>query len=145
MKNEVVKVAYARLDPVTAIVGPPGVPDSQLGSPNIYGARYSNQRLWPYWKLVERQGLQSTRHMIVLTLFAVKRFERDTGRLPKTLTELIPKYFTDLPKDPCNGQSLGYDATRGIIWSVGMDFNDANGHLTNVPLSDGYEPTVSVK
>jgi hypothetical protein len=145
LKNEVVKVPYARTQPLNAIVGPQGMPQGNLGSPNISGNRYANQRLWSYGKLVERQGLQSTRHIIVLTLFATRRFIADTGRAPKTLSELVPKYFTDLPIDPCNGQALSYDPLRGLIWSVGMDFSDAGGHLSSVPLSDGYEPTVSIK
>jgi hypothetical protein len=75
----------------------------------------------------------------------VRRFSADTGRLPKTLSELVPKYFTDLPKDPYNGEPLNYDPTRGLIWSVGMDFKNSGGHLTALPLSDIYEPTLSVK
>lgn len=145
LKNEVVKVPYARSYPLVAVIGPPGMPDAHLGSPNITGRRYANERLWSYGRLVERQGLQITRHQLVLALFGVRRFVADTGRLPKTLSELTPHYFTELPIDPCNGEPLHYDPVRGIIWSVGMDWTDAGGHLTNMPLSDGYEPTVSVK
>ncbi len=145
MKNEVIKVPFARINTLASIIGPSGIPDGSLGSPNISGVRYANQRLWSYSGLVDRQGLQSARHVVVLTLFAVRRFSADTGRLPKTLSELVPKYFTDLPKDPYNGEPLNYDPTRGLIWSVGMDFTNAGGHLTTLPLSDAYEPTVSVK
>jgi hypothetical protein len=145
MKNEVIKVPYARSNTMAAIIGPKGIPDGSLGSPNISGVRYANQRLWSYSDLVDWQGLQSARHVVVLTLFAVRRFSADTGRLPKTLSELVPKYFTDLPKDPYNGEPLNYDPTRGLIWSVGMDFKNSGGHLTALPLSDIYEPTLSVK
>lgn len=145
LKNEVVKAPSARILPLASIVGPPGIPDARLGSPNVKGKRYANERLWSYGRLVEHQGLQAARHQLVLALFGVRRFVADTGRLPKTLSELVPHYFADLPVDPCNGEPLHYDAAAGILWSVGMDFTNQGGHLTNIPLSDGYEPTVSVK
>lgn len=145
LSNEMFNVPYARTDPLGGIIGPAGtVPDRDF-SPNAHGLRYAHQRLWSYGQLVERQGLQMARHRVVLSFFTVKRFAQDKGRLPQALAELVPAYFTELPVDPYSGKALGYDATRGLLYSAGVDVHDAGGHLTSTPLADPAEPTVSVK
>ncbi len=145
LENELADAPYARFDPLKDIIGPGGQAEGSAFSPNARGLTHAHQRLWPYGHLVDRQGLQSTRHLIVLTQFAVRRYAQDHGRLPRLLTDLVPEYFTDLPTDPYSGKPLVYDATRGLLYSVGIDVRDAGGHLTKVPLEDGAEPTVSVK
>lgn len=141
----VLSAPYARIDPLNAIIGQPGQIEGGLYGPNSRGQRYAHKRLWSYSQLVERQGLQSARHLVVLTLFAVRRYERDTGNFPKLLGDLVPGYFTELPNDPYSGKPLCYDPARGLIYSVGTDVQDSGGNLTHIPLSNSKEPTVSVK
>lgn len=144
-EDEVLSAPYARIDPLHAIIGQQGQLDGHALSPNAHGQRYAHQRLWTYGQLVERQGLQSARHLIVLTLFAVRRYEQDRGHPPKVLSDLVPGYFTELPNDPYSGKPLNYDVARGLIYSVGTDVRDNGGALTHIPLSDSREPTVSIK
>lgn len=144
-QDEVLSAPYARIDPLNAIIGHPGQIEGNAIGPNVRGQRYAHQRLWSYSQLIDRQGLQSARHLVVLTLFAVRRYTRDHGHPPKLLNDLVPAYFTELPSDPYSGKPLCYDAARGLIYSVGADVRDAGGNLTHIPLSDGLEPTVSIQ
>jgi hypothetical protein len=145
LRGEVTKTPYARIDPVTTLIGAQGSPLTTLLNPNRSGITHANQRIWPYALLVDRQGLQSARHLLVLTAFAIRRYALDHGSLPQTLSDLLPNYFNDLPKDPFNGEPLHYDAARGLLYSVGQDYRDSGGHVGTTPLSDSYEPTLSVK
>ena len=131
--------------PIASWIGPPNSPLTTLTSPNRSGINLANQRIWPYAMLVERQGLQSALHVVVLTQFAIRRFAMDHGTLPLTLSDLMPNYLRDLPKDPYNGEPLHYDAQRGVLYSIGQDYKDDGGRIGNTPLSDAFEPTAQVK
>ncbi len=131
--------------PIASWIGPPNSPLTTLTSPNRSGITHANQRIWPYAMLVERQGLQSARHVVVLTQFAIRRCAMDHGKLPQTLSDLMPNYLRDLPKDPYNGEPLHYDAQRGVLYSIGQDYKDDGGRIGNTPLSDAFEPTAQVK
>lgn len=145
LRNEVVKAPYARVPSLMPLVGAAGSPVAIIGSPNVTGARVANERLWAYAQLVERQGLQSARHTLVLTLFGVRRFAAERGRFPLALNELIPGCFRELPVDPFSGKPIIFNAERALIYSVGIDGADKGGHLTSVPLGDMLEPTISAK
>ena len=106
---------------------------------------YANQRLWPYAQLLENHALQRTRHLLVLTLFAVRSYGANQNRAPMALADLKPLYFTSLPVDPFSGESLGYDSARGLIFSVGLDYKSEKGHPLPIPMADPYEPTVSIR
>jgi hypothetical protein len=145
LKNEVMRPPYSWTDHLVHVVGPAGRPIESPGSPNYAGCRYANQRLWPYAQLMENHALQRTRHLLVMTLFAIRSYGADKGRAPGTLSDLIPRYFTSLPFDPFSGKPLGYDAPKGLVFSVGLDLKSDGGHLLPVPMSDPYEPTVSIR
>jgi hypothetical protein len=145
LKSEVMKLPYAWVDHLVHVVGPTGRPLDSSGTPNYAGCLYANQRLWPYSQLLENHALQRTRHLLVLTLFAIRSYGADHNRAPLSLSTLTPRYFTALPVDPFSGEPLGYDSARGLIFSVGLDYKSDSGHLLPVPMSDPYEPTVSIR
>ena len=145
LKNEVMKPPYNWTDHLVHVVGPSGRPLESPGSPNFAGGRYANQRLWPYSQLMENHALQRTRHLLVMTLFAIRSHGADKGKAPGALPDLIPRYFTSLPLDPFSGEPLRYDAAKGLIFSVGLDFRADGGHMGLIPMSDPYEPTVSIR
>jgi hypothetical protein len=60
-------------------------------------------------------------------LVAIRRYRDDTGRLPADLKDLTPKYIAEVPQDPFDGQPFRYSPAKGVIYSVGLDFNDAGG------------------
>jgi hypothetical protein len=121
------------------------MPPRHLGNPNASGYAYAHERIWPYVNLMESHSLERARHLVVLTLFAVRRWTLDHGRHPATLSELTPHYISALPTDPFSGLPLCYDAEKGLIYSVGIDFRDDHGHATEVPVEDAKEPTVSLR
>ncbi len=130
---------------ITLRIGPPGLPTGFPGGPNRAGLRYANERIWQYAKLLDCLALQRTRHVLVLTLFGVRRYALDHGRAPEKLEDLLPRYFNSLPADPYTGEPLHYDAAKGLVFSVGTNFKAEGGRANEDPLSDDTEPTVMVR
>lgn len=60
-------------------------------------------------------------------LFALKAYKNDTDGLPNSLDQLVPKYLSDVLRDPYDGEAIRYDATKKIIYSVGNDGIDSGG------------------
>ena len=62
-------------------------------------------------------------------VLAAERFRLDTGRLPKSLEELVPTYFEALPVDPFTATPLRFAVSdEGIvIYSIGEDLVDDGG------------------
>jgi len=60
---------------------------------------------------------------------AVALFQKQTGRLPKKLDELVPAILPSVPLDPFSGRPLRYARTDGgwKIWCVGFDLKDHGG------------------
>lgn len=59
------------------------------------------------------------------TLFALRAFQQDQGRLPDQLSELVPHYLDAVPRDAFNGAPIQYSRARKVIYSLGTD--GANG------------------
>lgn len=57
------------------------------------------------------------------TAVAVIRYARaHDGQSPQALSELVPTYLNEVPRDPFDQErELGYDREKGIVWSVGKD------------------------
>jgi hypothetical protein len=71
-----------------------------------------------------------TRHEMVTTVIALKRYQLREGKMPKDLAALVPAYLDDLPRDLVNGQPLRYRLnTDGsfVLYSVGEDARDDRG------------------
>jgi hypothetical protein len=60
-------------------------------------------------------------------LLALKAYKNETGKLPLSLSELIPKYFDQIPQDPFDGKPIRYLPEKRIIYSVSSDLKDAAG------------------
>lgn len=79
-------------------------------------------------------------------LIATKAFWTENERLPQSLNELVPEYFSEIPKDPFDGQPVRYLPEKKIIYSVGEDFEDANGvHEEDSIFLDDDEPAIKIK
>jgi hypothetical protein len=70
-----------------------------------------------------------TRLGLFFTDLAVKNFESDKGRAPKTLQELVPEYLPFLPKDDFSGKDFIYrPLTNGYeLYRVGADGKNNGG------------------
>ena len=66
---------------------------------------------------------------------ASHRFERDNGRRPETLAELVPEYLGEVPRDPFDGAPFRYSAEKGLVWAVGTNLTDEGGSM-RVPGSE---------
>ncbi|MCL1909450.1 MAG: hypothetical protein FWG05_00775 [Kiritimatiellaeota bacterium] len=60
-------------------------------------------------------------------IIACHLFQRETGRKPATLDELVPDYLPAVPLDPFDGNPFRYDSNKGVIWSVGTNLIDYGG------------------
>ncbi|WP_395741942.1 hypothetical protein [Prosthecobacter sp.] len=113
--------------------------------PNSAGMAYYHQRMKNYTPLPAMLGLVRTRGNLIITLFAVRRCIAEKKMLPTTLEQLRTfNFLLDVPVDPYTGAPLQYDATRGLIWSVGNDLKSAGGKPMEPPMHDAAEPTVEV-
>ncbi len=80
-----------------------------------------------------------TAKQIVITAIALKRYELKHGAYPADLNALVPEYLPTVPRDPVDGQPLGYrlnaDGTF-LLYSVGENGKDDGG---NPSLEKGAE------
>jgi len=112
--------------------------------PNGAGESYFAEQFDPIFDLPERYHLARTRHSLVLSLFAIRRYLSDHQKLPSGLTDLQPDYLPDMPIDPYSGEPLHYDPLKGVLFSVGDDFHADDGRVTEPPLAETSEPTVEL-
>ncbi len=122
----------------------PGTREVASYQPNGRGAAYARQQLEPYLDVPARQQLARARHLLVLQLFAMRRFVIAERGLPETLNGLRPRYLNKLPLDPYSGEPFHYDAEKGLIYSVGSDVTAEGGRADLPPLADPREPTVKI-
>lgn len=63
------------------------------------------------------------------TALAVEQYHAAAGRWPGQLTDLVPEYLAQMPRDPFDGQSLRYHRRPNgyIVYSVGRDLTDNGG------------------
>ena len=71
---------------------------------------------------------------ILDTALACKRFRADTGRLPQSLQELVPKYLDDVPTDPFDGLPLRFVHANDqvTIYSIGENGIDEHGNSGDI-------------
>ncbi|MFZ4764411.1 MAG: hypothetical protein ACOYMN_05610 [Roseimicrobium sp.] len=113
-----------------------------LPTSNYQGEEYFATRIQPYIELTDRHYLVRAKRAAVMTLFAFRRYVAKEARLPPRIADLIPDYLPASVIDPYSGEPLCYNATRGLIYSVGTDLKDEGGRPTVVPLAEATEPTV---
>jgi hypothetical protein len=70
-----------------------------------------------------------TRATIVLV--ALKAYKAKTGRLPQSLTELVPEHLGAVPVDDMDGKPLRYSPEKKVLYSVGKDLADDGGSKDN--------------
>jgi hypothetical protein len=63
------------------------------------------------------------------TGLAVERYRLAAGKLPETLSDLVPTYFKTVPKDPYDGNEIRYKKlkTGFVVYSIGEDQSDDGG------------------
>jgi hypothetical protein len=67
---------------------------------------------------------------------AVELYRRRTGRMPKSLAELVPAYIPAVPVDPFSGREIRYvrSSDRVVAYSVGKNEKDDGGVKVEYPV-----------
>jgi len=70
-----------------------------------------------------------THQRLLQTALALCLYRHEFDSYPKTLSELVPKFLPEVPKDPFDGKPLRYRCEgQGFkVWSVGSNLKDENG------------------
>ena len=68
------------------------------------------------------------------------------GRLPDTLSELVPAYLTVVPLDPFDGQPVRYKKlpVGYVVYCLGLDFTDNGGCEGKQGAQPGFDTTLTV-
>ena len=97
---------------------PPGAlgPEANSGEGEDAEPRYStpDYRSFFLHRCTLDTALEATR-----TLFALRAFQQDWGRLPDQLSELVPQYLDSVPTDAFNGAPIQYSRGRKLVYSLG--------------------------
>ena len=101
--------------------------------------RYRYFLLWALMPAVDRASDLGFRgqalHEAVITVLTLKRWQKERGMYPQTLTALVQAgYLETIPDDPYSAGPLRYEL-RGdyfVLYSLGKDFDDDGG----VPAAD---------
>jgi hypothetical protein len=66
---------------------------------------------------------------VLIVALGTRAFELENGRLPTTLAELVPKYLSEIPDDPCGTGSIKYRVKGDsyTLYCVGPDGEDDGG------------------
>jgi predicted negative regulator of RcsB-dependent stress response len=123
------------------------VPKGNFLVENIVGRMYLNVALVsfnPYSKATGDKFLVSGSQ----ALLALKSYWQDYKKLPQSLSELVPAYLPEIPKDPFDGNLIRYSTLKNMLYSVGADLIESGG--ANSPhsiLGSKYleEPTINIK
>lgn len=72
---------------------------------------------------------QLARYRVCVCVLAAQEYRRDHGNFPASLTDLVPNYLDEIPRDPYNDSSLKYRAEPAppAIYSVYKDAVDNGG------------------
>jgi hypothetical protein len=72
----------------------------------------------------------STLRLLIADL-AIRAYRAESGKLPATLSELVPAYFPAEPVDPFSGRPLVYHPAQDdfLLYSVGQDGHDDGGRF----------------
>lgn len=91
---------------------------------------FENTQQW-IRSLVARHFETLARRRMAATALAILLFERDHGRRPSTLAELVPDYLLHAPLDPCaaDGAVIQYraDVEHPVLYSIGRNGVDDGG------------------
>jgi hypothetical protein len=74
-------------------------------------------------------GSEAMRRMVV-TAIALKRYQLKHGNYPQALSDLMPKFLSDVPQDPVDGKPLRYRLTADgdfLLYSIGENGKDDRG------------------
>lgn len=108
---------------------------AELLRPNSVGKFFRRNVVSPFHLILEKKCRAESLLAGAQLAVACNRFQREKGRGPETLAELVPDYLGAVPRDPFVGAPFRYSAERGLVWAVGKNLTDEGGS-TQVPGKD---------
>lgn len=88
----------------------------------------------------ERHELAAAHLRLLLVELALRAHRCDEGKVPLSLTPLVPKYLESVPMDPFSGKPMVYHptGTNWILYSIGPDRTDDGGKPVGKIMSGDY-------
>ncbi len=117
--NEVRSVEIKSLVPHSKI--------KMLFTENVVGKILHNTLALSFSSLFDRKCLEDFSVIGTQSLIAIKAYQTENGKIPTYLSKLVPKYFSEVPRDPFDGKLIKYSPEKKIIYSVGEDLKDSGG------------------
>jgi hypothetical protein len=114
-----------RLPEVKLLAPSPGI--RMLFTENVVGKILHDIIAVTFSGLFDRKCLEDFSVIGTQTLIAMKAYQVETGKILLNLNELVPKYFSEAPRDPFDGKLIRYSPEKKIIYSVGKDLKDSGG------------------
>lgn len=116
-----------------------------LFTDNILGKAFFDLSSFSFLPAFEQKCLGNFSVEATACLLALKAYERDKGRLPNSLRELVPDYLPYLPLDPFDGKPLRYSKVKKLIYCVGKDLVDSGGGVEKDSWTKWKDPTVKIE
>jgi len=99
-----------------------------------------------FFKLLEpssqRFSIRKSREAVNVTatqlLLALKIYKMRHDKLPESLSELVPEFFSRVPLDDFDGKPFRYLPGKKLIYSIGPDLKDSGGESFHKN-SEGYD------
>ncbi len=77
--------------------------------------------------VIQRKSKEDVNVRATQILLALKVYKMQHGRLPDSLSELVPEFFPQIPLDDFDGKPFRYLPEKKIIYSVGPCLKDLDG------------------
>lgn len=94
---------------------------------NIVGKIFHDIFAVTFSSVFEKKCLEDFSVSGTQLLIAMKAYQIDNSELPNSLDGLVPKYISEIPLDPFDGNPIRFSAEKRIIYSVGRDLKDSGG------------------
>jgi len=105
----------------------PYSPIKLLFTENAVGKKMRDMIAISYSGILQRKCEEDFSIAGTSILLVLRAYQIEKGKLPNSLEELIPEYFSKIPKDSFDGKPIRYSIKKKIIYSVGKDLIDVGG------------------
>ncbi len=100
---------------------------SLLVHPNAFGKFACESFAAPISGILGKKSVAECDLNATRLIVAIQAYRETEGKLPDALQALVPLYLPTIPVDPYDGKPFRYSAAKGIVYSVGKDYQDAGG------------------
>jgi hypothetical protein len=105
---------------------------AMLLRPNVLGRLFYRSAVPSMQHFLEAKCQMECSLAATRLLVACQQYRHAHGKFPNDLQALVPIYLSCVPTDPYDGKPFRYDASRGIIYSIGKDLQDSGGSTNSL-------------